>query len=112
MRRQRRVDRDYRPVSARKVSRGAERRGPRNPRPPICRSYHMLGRMPSPPRDRPKPTTPEEEGIEFHPDAWERLEKAARHIAKAPPVHRTGKITGVDRPQRKRRGPAADKTSG
>ena len=30
--------------------------------------YHIFGRMPSPPRDRPKPTTPEEEGIEFYPD--------------------------------------------
>jgi hypothetical protein len=75
--------------------------------------YHISGRMPSPPRDRPKkPTTPEEEGIEFHPDAWERFERTVQKVIKAPPVHRTGKTTGGDRPQRKRRDRAADKTSG
>jgi hypothetical protein len=26
-------------------------------------------------RRKPKPTTPDEEGIELHPDAWERFER-------------------------------------
>ena len=59
-----------------------------------------------------RPTTPEEEGIEFHPDSWERFERTVQKVIKAPPVHRTGKTTGGDRPQRKRRDRAADKTSG
>jgi hypothetical protein len=61
---------------------------------------------------RPLLTTPEEEGIEFHPDSWERFERAVQKVIKAPPVHRTGKTTGGDRPQRKPRDRAADKTSG
>jgi hypothetical protein len=61
---------------------------------------------------KPQPTTPHEEGIELHPDAWERFERNVRKVMKAPPVHRTGKPTGGDQPQRKRRGRAADKTSG
>jgi hypothetical protein len=48
--------------------------------------YHIFGRMPSPPRDRPKPTTPEEEGIELYPDAMERLERAIKVAARHPPV--------------------------
>jgi hypothetical protein len=69
--------------------------------------------MPSPPRERPKPkpTTPEEEGIEFHADAWERFERTVQKVIKAPPVHRTGKTAGADRSRRKRRDRAADKTS-
>jgi hypothetical protein len=59
-----------------------------------------------------RPTTPEEEGIEFHPDSWERFERTVQKVIKAPPVHRTGKTTAGDRPRRKRRGRAADKTSG
>jgi hypothetical protein len=61
---------------------------------------------------RPQPTTPEEEGIEFHPDSWERFERAVDKVIRAPPVHRTGKTAGADRPQRKRRDRDADKTSG
>jgi hypothetical protein len=64
-------------------------------------------------RPRPKPTTtPEEEGIEFYPDAWERFERTVQKVIRAPPVHRTGKTAGGDRPQRKRRGRAVDKTNG
>jgi hypothetical protein len=52
---------------------------------------------------RPKTTTtPAEEGIELHPDAWERFERTVKKVAKAPPAHRTGKPTGEDRPRRKR----------
>jgi hypothetical protein len=29
--------------------------------------------------------------IELHPDAWERFERAAGAVAKAPPQHRTAK---------------------
>jgi hypothetical protein len=43
-------------------------------------------------RPRPKPTTtPEEEGIEFHPDSWERFERTVQKVINAPPVHRTAK---------------------
>lgn len=49
----------------------------------------------------PRPTTtPEEEGIELHPDAWERFERTVDKVIKSPPVHRTGKPTGEDRPKR------------
>jgi hypothetical protein len=48
-----------------------------------------------------KPTTPEEEGIELLPDAWERFERTVDKVveAKVPPVHRTGKPIGADRPK-------------
>jgi hypothetical protein len=36
--------------------------------------------MPSPPRERPRPTIPEEEGIEFYPDAWERFERTVDKV--------------------------------
>jgi hypothetical protein len=61
---------------------------------------------------RQKPTTPQEEGIELRPDAWERFEKTVGKVVKGSPAHRTAKPTDADRPQRKRRGRAADKTSG
>jgi hypothetical protein len=100
-------------VAARKVFTGRGTGGVGTPGLQLFASYHIFGRMPSPPRDRPKkPTTPEEEGIEFHPDAWERFEQTVQKVIKAPPVHRSGKTTGVDRLQRKWRGRAADKTSG
>jgi hypothetical protein len=54
-------------------------------------------------RPRPKPTTPEDEGIELHSDAWERFERTFHKVVKAPPVHRTGKTTAGDRPKRKGR---------
>jgi hypothetical protein len=59
----------------------------------------MLSSMDS---KRPKPTTPEEEGIELYPDAWERFERTIDKVveAKVPPVHRTGKPFGGDRPRR------------
>jgi hypothetical protein len=54
-------------------------------------AYHRFGRMPSHPRNRPKPspTTPEAEG-EF-PDAWERFEKAFDTVMKAKPKPRSSK---------------------
>jgi hypothetical protein len=59
-----------------------------------------------------RPTTPEEEGTELHPDAWERFERNVQRVMKAPPVHRTGKPTGGGQPQRRKRPPADDKKSG
>jgi hypothetical protein len=32
-----------------------------------------------------------EKNIELHPDAWERFERAAGAVAKAPPQHRVAK---------------------
>jgi hypothetical protein len=32
--------------------------------------------------EKPRPTTPEEEGIEFEPDALERLERAVKTAAR------------------------------
>jgi hypothetical protein len=57
-----------------------------------------------------RPTTPEEEGIELHPDGWDRFERLFDKVVKAPPVHRTGKPTGADRP-RKPQGPRASAKS-
>jgi len=60
------------------------------------------------PRPRPKrpPTTLEEEGIELHPDAWQRFERMFHKVVKARPIHRTAKTTGADQPQGKGRGRA------
>ncbi len=52
--------------------------------------------------DKPRPTTPEEEGIELHPDAWKRFERTFDKVIKSPPAHRTGKPTGEDREKPKR----------
>jgi hypothetical protein len=35
---------------------------------------------------RPRPTTPEEEGIELYPDAMERLEQAVKTAARHGPI--------------------------
>jgi hypothetical protein len=43
-----------------------------------------------------RPTTPEEEGVEFHPDAWERFERTVEKVVTATPAHRTGKKAGAD----------------
>jgi hypothetical protein len=40
---------------------------------------------------RPKPTTPEEEGIELHPDAWKRFEKTVDKVVKGSPGSSNGK---------------------
>jgi hypothetical protein len=40
---------------------------------------------------RPRPTTPEEEGIELYPDAMERLERAVKTAARHGPI-RAGTI--------------------
>jgi hypothetical protein len=54
-----------------------------------------------------RPTTPEEEGIELHSDAWERFERTVDKVAKAPPAHRTGKPVVANRvTKRADRGPA------
>jgi hypothetical protein len=62
-----------------------------NPRLQLFAPYHNFVRMPSPPRDRPKPTTPEQERIEELPDAWERFEKAFDTVMKAKPKPRSSK---------------------
>lgn len=62
-------------------------------------------------RRQQKPTTTlEQEGIELHPDAWERFEKTFDKVVKSPPAHRTAKPTAEGQPKRRAR--AADKTSG
>jgi len=45
---------------------------------------------------RPRPTTPEEEGIELYPDAMERLKAAVRTAARHGPIA-AGKIKGAAR---------------
>jgi hypothetical protein len=56
---------------------------------------------------KPQPTTPEQEGIELHPDAWERFERTFEKVVSGHPVHRTGKKAGANRsPKRGARGPA------
>jgi len=49
--------------------------------------------------DKPRPTTPEEEGIELHPDAWERFERTVDQVTKTHPARRTGKPVGADQPK-------------
>jgi hypothetical protein len=52
-------------------------------------------------KDKPvRPTTPEEEGIELHPDAWKRFEQTFDKVVTGPPVHRTGKKVVANRPKR------------
>jgi hypothetical protein len=36
-----------------------------------------------------KPTTPEQEGIELHPDSWKRFEETAEKVARYRPNRRT-----------------------
>jgi len=48
-----------------------------------------------------RPTTPEEEGIEFHDDAEERFEGAARKFIEG--VRPAAKPTAADRPQKRDR---------
>jgi hypothetical protein len=50
-----------------------------------------------------KTTTPEEEGIELHHDAWKRFEHTFRKVVKAGPVHRAAKTTAEDRREAKDR---------
>ena len=57
-----------------------------------------------------KPTTPEQEGIELHSDAWERFERTVDKVAKAPPAHRTAKPIASNR-SAKRGGRAPAKPS-
>lgn len=49
--------------------------------------------------NKPRPTTPEEEGIEFHDDATERFQQTVRKVMQGRPVHRTGKQAGADQPK-------------
>ena len=46
-----------------------------------------------------RPTTPEEEGIELHSDAWERFERTVDRVTKSHPSRQTGKPTGADQPK-------------
>jgi hypothetical protein len=57
-----------------------------------------------------KPTTPEEEGIELHPDAWNRFKRTFHKVVKLRPVHRAAEKVAEGRPQAKGRGRA--KSSG
>jgi hypothetical protein len=56
-------------------------------------------------------STPEEEGIELRPDAWERFERTLHQVVKARPARRTVETTAEDRPKAKSRGRRA-KSSG
>ena len=60
--------------------------------------------MPSLGNNRPdrRPTTPEEEGIELHPDAWERFEGAARKFVKGMKDRPAAGQAGADHPKRRR----------
>jgi hypothetical protein len=40
------------------------------------------------PDRRVKTTTPEEEGLDLHPDSWERFEQTVDKVVKGPPPHR------------------------
>jgi hypothetical protein len=63
-------------------------------------------------KQRRRPTTPEEEGIELHPDAWERFERAAGKFVKGMKDHPAAKPTGGDRsPGKGRAGHAAARKS-
>jgi hypothetical protein len=54
-------------------------------------------------KPKPMPTTPQQEGIELHPDSWERFEKTFDKVVKGPATHRTAvKPTAANR---KPRGP-------
>ncbi len=43
---------------------------------------------------------------EFHPDAWERFERAAKIVAKSPPQHREAKggVSSKAKASRRRKG--------
>jgi hypothetical protein len=83
--------------------------------PPVLHKDHvtadifMLGLWGIEDKRKRKRTTPDEEGIEFYPDAWERFERTVDRVVKAPPAHQTAKTTDGDRSKRKRRAPADDK---
>lgn len=47
-----------------------------------------------------KPTTPEEEGIDLHPDSWKRFERTVDKVVNAPPAHRTGKSIDAHHPRK------------
>jgi hypothetical protein len=46
-----------------------------------------------------RPPCPEEEGIELHPDAWERFERTVDKVTRSHPARRTGKPTDADQPK-------------
>jgi hypothetical protein len=60
-------------------------------------------------QNRPKTTTPEEEGIELYPDAWKRFERTFHKVVRGNPVHRTGagKAKAAANRQKKPRGDAS-----
>jgi hypothetical protein len=55
--------------------------------------------LPSMDSKRPRPTTPEEEGIELYPDAMDRLKEAVKTAAKHGPIS-AGRIRGATRKPR------------
>lgn len=47
---------------------------------------------------RPKPTTPEQEGIELHPEAWERFERTFdRLLSHLRLIERQNQLPGIGR---------------
>jgi hypothetical protein len=46
-------------------------------------------------------TTPEEEGIELHPDAWERFERAVDRVVKGGRATQTRKTVAAGRDRRR-----------
>lgn len=61
-------------------------------------------------KERKRPTTPEQEGIEIAPDAWERFESTVDKVVKAPPAHRAAKPVGANQPKARGRTSRARKS--
>jgi hypothetical protein len=68
----------------------------------------MLRRK-KPENSGPRPTTPEEEGLELHPDSWERFKRTFHKVVKSGPVHRKAEIgkAAANRRRQKTRGDAS-----
>jgi hypothetical protein len=45
--------------------------------------------------------------VEFHPDAWQRFERAAGVVAKSPPQHRAAKKKKAAKKSKRKRSPDA-----
>jgi hypothetical protein len=53
-------------------------------------------------RKERRQTTPEEEGIELDPNAWDRFPEFVKQIAKAGPQHRQPKVKSKEKPTKRR----------
>ena len=73
---------------------------------PASLDSHWLSQMPDRSCQRSKATTPEEEGIELHPDAWNRFQRTFRKVVKPRPARRAAETIAEDRPQANGRGRA------